>query len=365
MKDSPKSKVRVGILGLGFGELVHIPAFQMCPDAEVVGIFSRNLGKAERIAQKYGIQFVTNDYTRIISHEDIDMVSIATPPHMHKEMILTALAAKKHTLCEKPLAVNAEQAEEIARAISGNERLCVMGHQMRYQPSRIAIKNILEGGDLGRIFHVTLSYDTSNRVDPNGLWNWWSDLSAGGGQLNAMGSHQIDLLRWWFGEAVSVSGVTNTAYPRRLDASTGNMRDVTADEFCQFQIGFKTGVVASVSLSSVAIGWRTSSIQIYGEKGALFLDGEEKLTMIRKTSATHDITEKDPLLTVPWVSGSIWRASFAHMVNSIISSIQEGQEYRGASFIDGLMNQRIIDAVRLSSDTGRRIFLNKNHKHAV
>lgn len=352
---SKKRKIRVGVLGLGFGELVHIPAFQMCPDAEIVAICGKTKEKADRIAQKHKIPFSTNDYNQIINDESIDLISIATPPYLHKEMILTALSSNKHILCEKPLAVDSEQARVILGALGEKKLLCAMGHQMRHQPGRKTIKNILEGGDLGRILHVNLAYDTSNRVNPGGTWNWWSDLSAGGGQLNAMGSHQIDLLRWWFGEVDSVSGITRTAFSKRLDSFTGKMKTVTSDDFCQFQMEFESGVVASVSLSSVAIGWRTSSIQVYGEKGALFLDGEEALTMVRNTSATHDITTKDPLLTIPWISGSIWRASFAHMVTEIISSIKEGHPYNGATFQDGLMNQEVIDAVRLSSESGRKI----------
>lgn len=108
-------------------------------------------------------------------------------------------------------------------------------------------------------------------------------------------------------------------------------------------------------VSSVAIGWRGISIQIYGEKGSLFLDGEDSLTMFRKTTATHDLSFKDPLLTEGWISGSAWRVSFARMACSLINAIKTNQAYTGSTFYDGLKTQEIMEAIRLSNKEKRRV----------
>ena len=354
-----KQKLRVGVIGAGFGGLAHVPSFNMCPGAKVAAVWSRNPEKAQELTATHNIERVVHDYREILDMEDVNLVTVATPPHTHRDIVLHAAEAGKHVLCEKPLATSAKQAREMAEAVGNAGVLGAVAHQMRFQPTRMSVKNVIEGGALGRILHVNLAYDTSNRIERNKPWSWWSDLSAGGGQLSAMGSHQIDLLRWWFGEVRSVFGHTGTAFPVRPDRKTGEMLPVTADEFAQFVMEFASGVSASVSLSSVAIGWKTSSIQIYGEKGALFVDGEEKLTMFRKTTAAHDLTTKDPLLGVPWISGSIWLASFARLAEALIAAIRKGQAYRGATFHDGVKNQEIIDAVRLSSNKGCRVNLDE------
>jgi len=262
---------------------------------------------------------------------------------------------KKHLLCEKSLGCNVQDAVQMYKAVEKAGVIHLVGHQMRFQLQKIAVKKILENGDLGRILHVTLDYSTSNRIDPGLPWNWWSDIKKGGGQLYTMGSHQIDLLRWWFGEVKWVNGELKTVTDQRRDLKSNKLRKVTSDEIASFQLGFENGVFASCVVSSVAIGWKGPSIQIYGEKGSLFLEGEQNLTMFRKTTTVHDLSIKDPLLMEGWVSGSEWRASFTRMADDFLHSIRDGRPVGGATFGDGLKTHRAMEAIRQSSQEKRRV----------
>src|SRR5829696_9307817 len=105
-----KSPVGIGIIGTGFARTTQIPGFQDCMGAKVVAIASRNRERAEAVAKEFGIEYVANDWQELISHNDVDLVSIVTPPSTHMEITLAALDHRKAVLCEKPMALNAGQA---------------------------------------------------------------------------------------------------------------------------------------------------------------------------------------------------------------------------------------------------------------
>ena len=341
-----KEKVKVGIVGTGFGGFVHLPAFQMCENAELVAVCGRDEGKVNQLALKYNIQHRFNDYKSMLEMEEIDLVSIALPPFFQYEYVDLAIDAGKHVLCEKPFTLNFKQAIKLKEKIEKTNLVGAVGYQMRFQPGRQTIKNILVGGDLGKIIHVNMSYDYCSRLKDNLNWDWWSEKQMGGGVLNAMVSHQIDLLCWWFGEPEIINSNLSIYNDKGFDKATEENRKVTAEELVIANFQFKNSIKVSLSVSSVAIGWRTSSIQIYGNNGALFLDGEEKLTMVRKTTAKHDLTIREHLLSVPWISGSIWRAAFFRQAEALVNSLYAETPYNGATFDDGGNNQRILDQLR-------------------
>lgn len=349
-------KLKVGVIGTGYGGLVHVPGFQHINTTEVYGIYGRTKEKAIKLQEKFKIPQVFDSAEDLISCPEIDIVTISTPPLTHFDLVMAALKNKKHILCEKPLMMTSEQAKEVYEFAKAQGVKHAVGHQIRYNPNRKTMKTIIGTGELGNIIHVNLSYSTANRVDPNTGFSWWADESCGGGQLFAMGSHQIDLLHFLFGNVKKVGGSIHTHFKTRQNKD-GNAQDVTSDEFCTFQLYFESGVVANVSLSSVAIGWKGPKIQVYGEKGSLFLEDDDILQMVRKTTATHDLSEKDPLYSTDWVCGSAWRGAFARLAENFVNSILHNEDFIGATFEDGLHVQKIMDALKQSSKEGRVISL--------
>ncbi len=341
-----KDKVKIGVVGTGFGGSVHLPAFQMCENAELIAICGRDHEKVDLLASKYDINHKCVDYESLLQIDEIDLVSIAVPPFLQYEYVNLAIEAGKHILCEKPFTLNFKQSEKLTNKIKKTNLIGAVGYQMRFQPGRQTIKNILAGKDLGEIIHVNMSYDYSSRLKNNLNWDWWSDKNLGGGVLNAMASHQIDLLRWWFSEPKIMSSNLSIYNDQLFDRENESNRKVTSEELVIANIQFKENINVSLSVSSVAIGWRTSTMQIYGNNGALFLDGEEKLTMVRETTAKHDLTNKENLLSVPWISGSIWRSAFFRQIQALVMSIYDDVPYNGATFKDGKNVQAILDLLR-------------------
>jgi len=106
-----QGKIRVGVIGLGIGTDIHIPGFQACPDAEVVAICDVRQERVEAAAKKFGIPNVFTDYRKMLELNGLDAVSITTPPHLHFPMTMAALEAGKHIICEKPMALNLDEAQ--------------------------------------------------------------------------------------------------------------------------------------------------------------------------------------------------------------------------------------------------------------
>src|SRR5918911_4236501 len=108
-----KSPVGIGIIGTGFARTTQIPGFRDCMGAKVVAIASRNRDRAEAIAKEFGIEHVARDWQELVAHPDVDLVSVVTPPSTHMEITLAALEQRKAVLCEKPMALNAEEARRM------------------------------------------------------------------------------------------------------------------------------------------------------------------------------------------------------------------------------------------------------------
>lgn len=190
-------------------------------------------------------------------------------------MSLAALAASRHVLCEKPMAMDASEAAEMLKRAESRGVLHVIDHELRFNPNRRKIKVLIDDGFIGRPRHALITVVGTARSDPAHPWTWWSDRSTGGGLLGAQGSHQVDLLRFWLGEIVAANGTIGTFVRER--PADGRTRSVTSDDFATFSLRFATGVVASVLLSSVASHGEGPRAELWGDEGSLRLDGQERL----------------------------------------------------------------------------------------
>ncbi|HEY0798150.1 MAG TPA: Gfo/Idh/MocA family oxidoreductase, partial [Candidatus Baltobacteraceae bacterium] len=145
MTDS--KRLRVGVVGSGFGATVHVPAFQAHPRFEVVAIASPS--RANAIAAERGIAHSFPSCAQMVAGVELDVVSIASPPVHHHEDVLAALARGKHVLCEKPFALNLTQAEELYAAAQRAGTVCALAFEFRYLPERIATRELISNGHLG------------------------------------------------------------------------------------------------------------------------------------------------------------------------------------------------------------------------
>jgi|688.fasta_scaffold03646_9 predicted dehydrogenase len=350
-----KKKIKVSILGTGFGSLVHIPSFFENKNVEIVSIYGRNKNKLKLLSKKYKIKNTFINFDKLLENTNIDFFCVALPPK-EQFFFLKKIIKLKHKviLCEKPFTENYKKAKIIYNLCRKNHCKGFVSYQMRYQPIRKKIKELIKKNFLGKILNVHLSYDYSSRLYPDVDHNWWSKLSDGGGVLNAMGSHQIDLLCWFFGDIKKVFG-TQSTYLKYRKLSNGKIKKVTADDISQFILYFKK-FKATVSLSSVAVGWKTSVMQIYGTKAALFLNGENKLTLVKKTNSKSqelskniDLSIKEPLFKKKWIDNSIWRAAFLRQSIDLVQFAIRKKKYDASDFKNALYIRKVIEKITESA----------------
>src|SRR6201988_1153416 len=200
MKTRP---VGIGIVGTGFARTTQIPGFRDCMGAKVVAIASRSRERAEAIAKEFAIDHVTDDWQELVAHPDVDLVSIVTPPATHMEITLAALENRKAVLCEKPMAMNAEQSASMVAGAREAGVLALIDHELRFLNSRRTMRAMLQNGAIGKVRHCNYVFRSDYRGIADRGWDWWSDATMGGGTLGAIGSHAIDSFRWLLGTDIS------------------------------------------------------------------------------------------------------------------------------------------------------------------
>ncbi len=268
----PESPRKVGVIGVGFGAQVYVPAFRS-EGWDVAAICSRNRDKVSKIAAEAGIRDVHTDPLELIGRDDLDAVAIAAPPAGHHPLVLAALAAGKHVLCEKPFALDATQGAEMRDAANKSGRTAMVGHEFRFTPQRAFIRDLLADGYIGNFQLCTMELFLDRYVTPKPRpWTWLASKAEGGGLLGALGSHYIDALRHWFGEVVSVSGRLATLRPDLLDAATNRVVQAETDDTFQFTLTFEGGGIATMIASFAASPTRGAKIAVMGDRGTLLAE---------------------------------------------------------------------------------------------
>src|SRR6059058_2511686 len=144
-------QIRIGIIGAGFAKTTQIPGFLNCRNAQVTAIASARREHAEEVARDFGIPHVEPDWRSLVARDDIDLISIVTPVVTHCEMTLAALDHGKAVLCEKPMAMNAEEARRMAESAREAGVLALIDHELRFLPGRRQMHDSLRRGDIGKV----------------------------------------------------------------------------------------------------------------------------------------------------------------------------------------------------------------------
>src|SRR4030095_11125540 len=166
---------------------------------------------AAKVAQEFAIDHVDRDWRDLVKRDDVDLVSIVTPPVLHLEMTLAALDQGKAVLCEKPMAMNSGEAKQMTDAAAKAGVLALIDHELRFLKSRRTMRSMLHNDAIGSVRHCNYVFRSDYRALPDRPWDWWSDEKMGGGTLGAIGSHVIDSFRWMLDtEIKSISSLLST-----------------------------------------------------------------------------------------------------------------------------------------------------------
>lgn len=274
-------EIRVGILGMGFIGKVHTYAFKVLPffyenlpfKVRLAGVYNRTLATALRAKLDFGFEFATDDMDDLLLHGELDAVSICVPNYLHAQCAVAAAEKGLHIYCEKPLAVNGGEAQNILRAVEGKDICHQTVFHYRCYASVMRAKQIIEEGRLGRILSFNASYLHPSNLDPEKKFDWKFDKAlAGGGTLFDMGSHVLDLIYYLAGAYEGLYAKTQIAHGKRTD-ETGRERDVEVEDAAYIIAQMKNGARGTINVSKIAAGSNDEFIvEIYGEDGSVRLN---------------------------------------------------------------------------------------------
>ncbi|MED4018188.1 Gfo/Idh/MocA family oxidoreductase [Sutcliffiella cohnii] len=352
-------KIKVGIIGAGFGAKVHAPVMQSHPGFEVVSIASVGRGRLEEIKQETGVNLVYANWEEMLEKEELDLVAVASAPLLHHNMVLKAYEKGCHVLCEKPMAFNVQEAGEMIKAQEDAGKLGFINFEYRFLPARQKVKEIVASGKLGNVLHVNFSlniagyerYATSKR-------GWLSQKDQAGGMLGAVGSHLIDSLLWWTDKKVeSVSGQLTTHVPEFVDEN-GEKEVRTADDAFQAFGNFVGGGTFNIG-SNIAVrhadGW---ALEIFGAEGTLKMSQDDKVLLGLGNSPLEEV-EIESALSIPEGMNAVaagYYNAFYRSIDQLYKAVSDGDIHPHLPTLKaGQKVQTMMDAIKKSHEEKRVI----------
>ncbi len=258
-----KGKIRVGIIGAGFGRRVHLPAFQNDSRCEVTALFTDHEEKRDAFKKQLPHLRIFSDWQALVHDNDIDLISVAVPPRAQPEILKAALAKRKPIFCEKPLAASLEQANEVIELARKTRIPAMIDFEIAENDKWRTAKKILEEGGIGRLRHVSVNW-TPVEVR-NAEHSWKMDRDQGGGVLHSFVSHSFYYLEWFLGRMKKISG--------KFFHPENNPQNDTLAHFC---LETQQGVPVVLSVSTHAPFGKGHRLEFYGDEGAIFLENSTK-----------------------------------------------------------------------------------------
>jgi len=366
-------KLNVGLIGYGFMGRTHSNAYHKVkhffdipydPVLQVVcGLVEE---EAKAFAEKWEYKSYVTDWHKVIEDENIDVVEICVPNNLHAEIAIAAAKAGKAICCEKPLALNVPQAEEMVKVVEEAGVPNLVSFNYRRVPAVTLAKQLIDEGRLGKIFHYRANFlqdwTISAKVPQGGMATWRLDIkAAGSGVTGDLLAHCIDTAMWQNGSITKVCAMTETFIKERMHAETGKVEPVGIDDACTFLCRFDNGSLGNFESTRYARGHKALyTFEINGEKASIawdlhdlhrlsYFDHSDE-SIVRGWRSIH-VTDSDmPYMDKWWVPGLQigYEHTFVHQVADFLQNMAEGKP-TSPNFREALATQYVCDAVLTSA----------------
>ena len=258
------AKTNVLILGSGFIADIHTESYQrFVPDAEVVGVYSRNLEKVQEFAEQHGIENAFTDLEQAITQSGCDVVDICLPNFLHHQAVLAAAKAKKHVIIEKPFAMNLEEADEMIQACKDAQVKLMYAEELCFAPKYERARKLVNEGSIGEIYQMR---QCEKHSGPHSDW-FYKGEKSGGGSLMDMGCHGIAWFRWMLGGSPKVKSVYAHMQRPLIHEERANVEE---NSICMVE--FENGAIGIAENSWAKLGGMDDRVEIYGTGGVIFAD---------------------------------------------------------------------------------------------
>jgi predicted dehydrogenase len=355
--------IRAVVIGTGFGCVTHVRALREA-GIEVVALVGRDSDRTKTRAGLMEVPLALISVDEALALDGVDAVTVATPPHTHAEIALEAIAAGKHVICEKPFARDAAEGRRVLAAAERAGIVHLLGCEFRWDAGQAGLARAVASGAIGDprmatvMLHVPLLADSSAEVP-----EWWADADQGGGWLGAHGSQLIDQLRVTLGEFESVSAsVPRVARP-----------DMTADDAFAVHFRMRSGAVGVLQSTSGDLGPPIVITRVVGTQGTAWIEGVGSTVKLatREGTTTLPVPVDLPTGLAPPLPEGLVSTAYERMIShgmdlgpysrlaGVLRDRIEGRtppaEPQAATFVDGVLDMAVVDAIRRSAAEGREI----------
>jgi predicted dehydrogenase len=370
-----KKALNIGIVGYGFMGRTHANGYTQAPnffdlpyEPVLKAACGRDEAKLKAYAENWGFESTETDWRKLVERKDIDAIDICTPNDSHAEISIAAARAGKMVLCEKPLSLDGPQGEEMVRVVEETGVPNTVWYNYRRVPAVSLAKQIIDSGELGRIFHYRANFlqdwTISADLPQGGAGLWRLDAkAAGSGVTGDLLAHCIDTAIWLNGRITEVTAMTETFIKERKHSLTGEVQPVGIDDACAFLARFENGSLAIFESTRYARGHKALyTLEINGENASIAWDLHDlhrlkyfsynDQSIVRGWRSVHVTDGDQPYMKNWWVPGLQigYAESFVHHVADFIKAVGEGKPCP-PTFRDALETQYICDAVLASAKT--------------
>jgi myo-inositol 2-dehydrogenase/D-chiro-inositol 1-dehydrogenase len=369
--------LNIGLIGYGFMGRTHSNAFRQAPrfftlpcEPVLKAVAARNADRVKAFAENWGYESYDTDWRNLVARKDIDVIDIASPNDTHQEIAIAAAKAGKMVMCEKPLGRTAKEAQEMVDAVEKAGVPNTVWYNYRRVPAITLIKQLLDEGKFGRIFHYRAKFlqdwTISQDLPQGGEGLWRLDVNvAGSGVTGDLLAHNIDTALWLNGPIAEVTAMTETFVKERKHNLTGKVEPVGIDDASAFLCRFENGSLAMFEATRYARGHKALyTLEINGEHASAFWDLHDLHRIqyfdhrdegrVRGWRNVH-ITDGDhPYMKHWWVPGLQigYEHTFIHQFADFVEAAAKGTSI-APSFRDGLATDHVTDAVLKSAKSGK------------
>ena len=357
----PRTRLRAGVIGLGWAGQQHIAAYAAHPDVDLVGIAGLETEARAELTETFSVPTAVADWRELLDSTELDVVSVAVPTFLHAPIAVAALERGIHVLSEKPIARSADEASAMVSAARAHGRVLQVAFNHRRRGDVRALSEEVFSGALGRIYHVRASWLRRSGIPALGSWFTNRDLS-GGGPLADIGVHMIDSVLYLMGEprVVSATAIVHSEFgPRGLggpDAATGGKQATEAE----FDVeDFATVLLRVEGGASIALDTSWASYRPEGDEFGFILYGTEGGAELR-------VVDYAPTTDVALYSGAAEAvadrvlpggepAGHQGVVDEFVATVQDPSAWAASDGAEGARRAAIIDACYRSAAEGREV----------
>ena len=340
--------VRVGLIGSQFISTIHAEALKTVADAELFAVASPSEDHARDFAQTHSIEHHTTDYRKMLEMDEIDMVVLGLPNDLHCQATVDAAAAGKHVVCEKPLAMNLQEADRMIAACGTAGVKLMYAEELCFAPKYVRLKKLLDDGALGR---PTLVKQAEKHDGPHAP-HFWDVNRSGGGVAMDMGCHAVEFFRWILGKPKIETVWAQMSTQVHADKTDG-------DDNALLVLEFDGGCVGLAEESWTKLGGMDDRAELYGSEGVAYADLLRGNSIVTYSTAGYDYAVEKAGTTAGWsftVYEEIWNygfpQEFAHFVDCVKNDrrpLETGE--------DGRAVLEAIFAAYQSAGSGRKVAL--------